>query len=84
MARTPIRSTSGESGKHTSRSRAVFTCASGMHLARLETQVMLNSLLDRVTDLAFVPDDGTGEEAKIVGLTFRSPNKLPVTFTPVA
>ena len=56
----------------------------GMHLARLETQVMLNSLLDRVTDLAFVPDDGTGEEAKIVGLTFRSPNKLPVTFTPVA
>jgi cytochrome P450 len=56
----------------------------GMHLARLETQVMLNSLLDRVTDLAFVPDDGTGEEARIVGLTFRSPNKLPVTFTPVA
>jgi cytochrome P450 len=55
-----------------------------MHLARLETKVMLNSLLDRVTDLAFVPDDGTGEEAKIVGLTFRSPNKLPVTFTPVA
>jgi cytochrome P450 len=56
----------------------------GMHLARLETQVMLNSLLDRVTDLAFVTDDGTGEEARIVGLTFRSPNKLPVTFTPVA
>ena len=56
----------------------------GMHLARLETRVMLNSLLDRVTDLAFVPDDGTGEESRIVGLTFRSPNKLPVTFTPVA
>jgi cytochrome P450 len=54
----------------------------GMHLARLETRVMLNSLLDRVKDLAFVPDDGTGEESKIVGLTFRSPNKLPVTFTP--
>ena len=56
----------------------------GMHLARLETQVMLNSLLDRVTDLAFVPDDGTGEDSKIVGVTFRSPNKLPVTFTPAA
>ena len=41
-------------------------------------------LLDSVTDLAFVPDDGTGEEAKIVGVTFRSPNKLPVTFTPIA
>jgi cytochrome P450 len=56
----------------------------GMHLARLETRVMLNSLLDRVKDLAFVPDDDTGEESKIVGLTFRSPNKLPVTFTPAA
>lgn len=56
----------------------------GMHLARLETRVMLNSLLDRITDLTFVPDDGTGEESRIVGLTFRSPNKLPVTFTPAA
>jgi cytochrome P450 len=56
----------------------------GMHLARLETRVMLNSLFDRVKDLAFVPDDETGEESKIVGLTFRSPNKLPVTFTPAA
>jgi cytochrome P450 len=56
----------------------------GMHLARLETQVMLNSLFDRVTHLAFAPDDGTGEESKIMGLTFRSPNKLPVTFNPAA
>jgi cytochrome P450 len=56
----------------------------GMHLARLETRVMLNSLLDRVANLAFVPDDGTGEESRIIGLTFRSPNKLPVTFTPAA
>ena len=54
----------------------------GMHLARMETRVMLNSLFDRVKDLAFVPDDGTGEESRIVGLIFRSPNKLPVTFTP--
>lgn len=52
----------------------------GMHLARLETRVMLNSLLDRVSDLALVPD----EDARIVGLTFRSPNRLPVTFTPAA
>lgn len=56
----------------------------GMHLARLETRVMLNSLFDRVRDLTFVPDDGTGVESKIVGLTFRSPNKLPVTFAPAA
>jgi cytochrome P450 len=56
----------------------------GMHLARLETRVMLNSLFDRLDDLRFAPDDGTGEESKIVGLVFRSPNKLPVTFTPAA
>jgi cytochrome P450 len=56
----------------------------GMHLARLETRIMLNSLFDRVEDLAFVSDDGTGEESKIVGLTFRSPNKLPVTFAAAA
>jgi cytochrome P450 len=55
-----------------------------MHLARLETRVMLNSLFDRVKDLALAPDDGTGEEARIVGLTFRSPNKLPVKFSPAA
>jgi hypothetical protein len=41
---------------------------------------MLNSLLDRVADLALVPD----EDARIVGVTFRSPNKRPVTFTPSA
>jgi cytochrome P450 len=56
----------------------------GMHLARLETRVMLNSLFDRVANLALVADDGTGDDARIVGLTFRSPNKLPVTFTPAS
>ncbi|OBG97589.1 cytochrome [Mycobacterium sp. E3251] len=56
----------------------------GMHLARLETRVMLNSLFDRVKDLALVADDGTGVESKIIGVTFRSPNKLPVTFSPAA
>jgi cytochrome P450 len=52
----------------------------GMHLARLETRVMLDSLLDRVENLRLEPDD----EARIVGVTFRSPNSLPVTFTPVS
>jgi len=56
----------------------------GMHLARMETRVMLNSLLDGLNGLSFAPDDGTGEESRIVGLTFRSPNKLPVTFTPAS
>jgi cytochrome P450 len=52
----------------------------GMHLARLETRVMLNSLLDRVEDLALDPD----QEARIVGVTFRSPDQLPVTFCPAS
>ena len=52
----------------------------GMHLARLETRVMLDSLLDRVDNLTLEPDD----ETRIVGVTFRSPNSLPVTFTPVS
>jgi cytochrome P450 len=51
----------------------------GMHLARVETRAMLNSLFDRVTDLQLVPDNDT----KIVGMPFRSPNELPVTFRPL-
>ena len=39
---------------------------------------------DAVTDLTLAADDGTGDDARIIGLTFRSPNKLPVTFTPAA
>jgi len=52
----------------------------GMHLARVETRAMLNSLFDRVTDLALAP----GEAVPITGFPFRSPTKLPVTFRPVA
>lgn len=52
----------------------------GMHLARLETQVMFESLFDRITGLQLAPDS----DAEIVGLTFRSPNRLPVTFTPAS
>jgi cytochrome P450 len=49
-----------------------------MHLARVETRAMLNSLFDRVTDLQLVPDENT----KIVGMPFRSPRNIPVTFRP--
>ncbi len=68
---------------HISFAGGIHMCL-GMHLARMETRVMLNSLLDRAANLALMTDDGTGEESKIVGLTFRSPNKLPVTFTPAS
>ena len=52
----------------------------GMHLARVETKAMLTSIFDRVTDLQLLEDDDT----KIVGMPFRSPKHLPVTFRPVA
>jgi cytochrome P450 len=63
---------------HISFAGGIHSCL-GMHLARVETRAMLNSLFDRVTDIELVPD----ADAKIVGMPFRSPAKLPVTFRPV-
>jgi cytochrome P450 len=51
----------------------------GMHLARLETRVVLDAVLDRLADLRLDPGD---DDPHIHGLVFRSPNVLPVTFTP--
>ena len=48
----------------------------GMHLARVETRAILTSLFDRVADLQLAPDGDT----RIVGMPFRSPKNLPVTF----
>jgi cytochrome P450 len=62
---------------HISFAGGIHSCL-GMHLARVETRAMLNSLFDRVTDLTLVPD----EDTKIVGMPFRSPATLPVTFRP--
>src|SRR5882757_2533283 len=62
---------------HISFAGGLHSCL-GMHLARVETRAMLNSLFDRVTDLKLVPDDDT----QIVGMPFRSPGNLPVTFRP--
>ncbi|MGP0029750.1 MAG: cytochrome P450 [Acidimicrobiales bacterium] len=51
----------------------------GMHLARLETRALLNRVLDRLPNLALDPGD---RDPHILGMVFRSPNCLPVTFTP--
>jgi cytochrome P450 len=64
---------------HISFAGGIHSCL-GMHLARVETKAMLTSLFDRVTDLQLLEDDDT----KIVGMPFRSPKHLPVTFRPVA
>ena len=63
---------------HISFAGGIHSCL-GMHLARVETSAMLNSLFDRVADLELVP----GADAEIVGMPFRSPPSLPVTFRPV-
>jgi cytochrome P450 len=60
---------------HVSFAGGIHSCL-GMHLARVETRAMLNSLFDRVTDIQLVPDNDT----EIVGMPFRSAKNLPVTF----
>lgn len=52
-------------------------CA-GSHLALLEARLALNLLLDRLPNLRLDP----AEECHVVGLAFRSPNRLPVRFEP--
>ncbi|MGH9097694.1 MAG: cytochrome P450, partial [Acidimicrobiales bacterium] len=52
----------------------------GMHLARMESRVAVNALLDRFDDIRF--DAGADDDAHIHGMAFRSPTSLPVTFSP--
>ena len=49
----------------------------GMHLARMETKVVLEALLDRLPDLRLDPD---AEDVHITGRGFRAPRRLPVRF----
>jgi cytochrome P450 len=49
----------------------------GMHLARLETRVLLSRVFDRLPGLAFDPGP---DDPYIRGDVFRSPTSLPVTF----
>jgi len=49
----------------------------GMHLARMETRVALNAILERLHELRLDPE---APRPTIVGTVFRSPNALPVCF----
>jgi cytochrome P450 len=51
----------------------------GEHLARLETMVAMNALMDRLPDIKLEPGD---RDPHVHGSAFRSPNCVPVTFTP--
>ncbi len=54
------------------------TCL-GLHLARMETETLLNALFDRLPNLRL--DPGADPKAtEISGLMFRAPRSLPVVF----
>ena len=60
---------------HISFAAGEHTCL-GLHLARMETRVALECLLNRVTNVKLLTDD----DPHIYGQPFRSPTALPVTF----
>ena len=62
---------------HISFAAGEHTCL-GLHLARMETRVALECLLNRLTDIELVTDD----DPHIYGQPFRSPTALLVTFVP--
>jgi cytochrome P450 len=66
--RTPVPHVSFGSGPH--------MCL-GMHLARMETRVALDAIVERLHDLRLDPD---APRPRIVGSVFRSPDTLPVCF----
>ena len=51
----------------------------GMHLARAETEVLLDALFERLPNLRLDP---AAEDVHITGLIFRAPLALPVVFDP--
>lgn len=62
---------------HLSFAAGEHTCM-GLHLARMETRVAVETLLSRLSDIQLITDD----DPHIHGQPFRSPTALPVTFTP--
>jgi cytochrome P450 len=49
----------------------------GQHLARMETRVVLEKVFDRLPDIRLDPAE---EDIAITGMTFRTPQRLPVVF----
>ncbi|OBJ01538.1 cytochrome [Mycobacterium alsense] len=63
---------------HISFAAGEHTCL-GLHLARMETRVALECLLDRLTNIR-LRVDGDAQRPHIHGQPFRSPTALPVSF----
>jgi cytochrome P450 len=51
----------------------------GMHLARMESRISLEAILQRLPELRLDPD---AVPPQIIGMPLRSPNELSVLFTP--
>ena len=69
-----------ESSRHLSFGLGPHLCL-GLHLARMETRVALNALLDRLPNLRIDQGEARRLDTHIGGDTlFRSPNHLPVTW----
>ena len=49
----------------------------GQHLARMETRVVLERVFDRLPNIRLDP---SAEDVEITGMTFRTPQRLPVVF----
>ena len=64
-----------EQKPHVAFASGVHMCL-GMHLARMETTVVLDAVLDRLPNLRLDP----AEDPYITGMTFRAPPALPVLF----
>ena len=66
-----------ESRQHVGFGFGVHVCL-GMHLARMESRVALNTLMDRLGPFRLDP---AAPDPHIEGMAFRSPLSLPVVFT---
>jgi cytochrome P450 len=63
--------------RHVTFGNGVHTCM-GLHLAKLETRMALNKLLDRLPGLRFDREKARALDAHMRGKAFRSPTCLPV------
>ncbi len=61
---------------HVAFASGVHMCL-GIHLARMETMVVMNAILDRLPDVRVDPDAAA---PYITGMVFRAPPALPVVF----
>ena len=60
--------------QHVSFALGPHTCL-GMHLARMETTIAMETILDRLPDLRLDP---SADDVHIHGRAFRAPQSLPV------